>query len=95
MWFVADGAHAGSGKVLGGARRRFPGGTRTGVMGGFPLTGAAVEPIFPDTVRDLAAFGLRWIVPCHCTGWRAVTALVAAFGEAHVSPGAVGKRFTF
>jgi len=88
-------SHAGIVNVLTEARNRFPDVPLHAVMGGFHLSGAAVEPIIPDTVRDLGGFGLRWIVPCHCTGWRAQAALVAAFGEAHVSPGAVGKRFTF
>ena len=88
-------SHAGIVNVLTEARNRFPEVPLHAVMGGFHLSGAAVEPIIQDTVRDLAGFGLRWIVPCHCTGWRAVAALVAAFGEAQVSPGAVGKRFTF
>jgi 7,8-dihydropterin-6-yl-methyl-4-(beta-D-ribofuranosyl)aminobenzene 5'-phosphate synthase len=88
-------SHAGIVNVLSEAQARFPQVPLHAVMGGMHLSGASVEPIIPDTVRDLARFGLRWIVPCHCTGWRAVTALLAAFGEAHVSPGAVGKRFTF
>ena len=88
-------SHAGIVNVLTEARRTFPDLPLHAVMGGFHLSGAAGERIIPDTVRDLASFGLRWIVPCHCTGWRAVTALVNAFGEAHVVPGAVGKRVTF
>jgi 7,8-dihydropterin-6-yl-methyl-4-(beta-D-ribofuranosyl)aminobenzene 5'-phosphate synthase len=88
-------SHAGIVNVLTHARQTFPDVPLHAVMGGLHLAGATVEPIIPDTVRDLAAFDLRWIVPCHCTGWRAVTALVNAFGEEHVAPGAVGKRFTF
>jgi len=46
-------------------------------------------------VKDLHAFALGRIVPCHCTGWRAVLALAGAFGEPTVTPAAVGKRFSF
>jgi 7,8-dihydropterin-6-yl-methyl-4-(beta-D-ribofuranosyl)aminobenzene 5'-phosphate synthase len=88
-------SHAGIVNVLSEARARFPGLPLHAVMGGFHLSGAAVEPVIPDTVRDLAGFNPRWIVPCHCTGWRAVHALLNAFGESAVTPGAVGKRFTF
>lgn len=88
-------SHAGIVNVLTEARARFPEVPLHAAMGGYHLSGAAVEPIIPDTVRDLARFDLRWLVPCHCTGWRAVTALVNAFGEERVTPGAVGKRFTF
>jgi 7,8-dihydropterin-6-yl-methyl-4-(beta-D-ribofuranosyl)aminobenzene 5'-phosphate synthase len=88
-------SHAGIVNVLTEARRCFPDVPLHAAMGGFHLSGPAVEPIIPDTIRDLGGFGLRWIVPCHCTGWRAVAALLGTFGEEHVSPGAVGKRFTF
>ena len=88
-------SHAGIVNVLTEARTRFPKLPLHAVMGGFHLSGAAVEPIIPDTVRDLAGFGLRWVIPCHCTGWRALGALVAALGTEHVVPGAVGKRVTF
>lgn len=88
-------SHAGIVNVLSEARRLFPEVPPHAVVGGMHLAGADTEPIIPDTVRDLAGFELRWIVPCHCTGWRAVTALVNAFGEDRVAPGAVGKRITF
>ncbi len=88
-------SHAGIVNVLTEARRAFPDVPLHAAMGGLHLSGAAIEPIIPDTVRDLAQFDLRWIVPCHCTGWRAVTALANAFGEERIAPGAVGKEFTF
>ena len=31
----------------------------------------------------------------HCTGWRAMSALAAAFGDKVLAPSAVGKRYTF
>ena len=65
------------------------------VMGGFHLSGEQIEEIIPDTVRDMAAFGLKRIVPAHCTGWRAVTALVNRFGEQMIVPSAVGRQFVF
>ena len=49
----------------------------------------------PETIADLKQFDLRWIIPCHCTGWRATAALLNEFGEERIVPGAVGKRFTF
>ena len=77
------------------ARSVFPDTPLYAVMGGLHLSGPGPEKIIPDTVRDLARFGLRMIAPGHCTGWRAVTALVNAFGEEIVVPSAVGKRYTF
>ncbi len=64
-------------------------------MGGLHLSGPGPERIIGETVRDLGSFGLGRIVPAHCTGWRAVIALVNAFGEGVVAPAAVGKQFSF
>lgn len=86
-------SHAGVVNVLLHARERL--GPLYAVMGGFHLSGPGSEAIIADTVRDLAQFGLRWIVPGHCTGWRAVHALVEAFGEAVVVPSAVGRLHAF
>ncbi len=88
-------SHAGVVNVLTHARDLFPGIPFFAVMGGLHLSGAGPEKAIGDTVKDLAGFNLARIIPAHCTGWRAVTALVAAFGEANVVPSAVGKRFTF
>jgi len=88
-------SHAGLINVLTEARRLFPKIPLHAVVGGFHLSGDAVEPIIPQTVRDLAQFEPRFIVPSHCTGWRAVTALINAFGEERVVPNAVGKLLVF
>ncbi len=83
--------HAGLINVLTQARARFPDIPLYGVFGGFHLAGTT-EAIIPETVAALAQFDLELIVPGHCTGWRAVTALVAAYGD-KVVPTAVGKTF--
>lgn len=88
-------SHAGVVNVLEEARRSFPDLPLHTVFGGFHLSGEEIEPIISDTVLDLKRFGLARIVPCHCTGWRAVSALHAAFGDRVVVPGAVGRRFRF
>jgi 7,8-dihydropterin-6-yl-methyl-4-(beta-D-ribofuranosyl)aminobenzene 5'-phosphate synthase len=86
-------SHAGVINVLSHARTCFEGAPLYAVVGGLHLAGAS-ESRIPSTVRDLRAFGLSHIVPAHCTGWRAVSALAAEFGDA-VVPGAVGKGFRF
>jgi len=88
-------SHAGVVNVLAHARDLFPDTPLFAVVGGLHLSGAGPERIIGDTVKDLASFDLRRIVPAHCTGWRAVMALVSSFGEAGVVPSAVGKRFAF
>ena len=86
-------SHAGVVNVLTHARDCFPGVALHAVIGGFHLSGGN-EKIIPDTVAALGQFDLKAIVPAHCTGWRAVGALAAAFGDA-VAPSAVGKTYRF
>jgi 7,8-dihydropterin-6-yl-methyl-4-(beta-D-ribofuranosyl)aminobenzene 5'-phosphate synthase len=46
-------------------------------------------------LRALQEFNLSVIAAGHCTGWRAMTALANAFGDAKLAPLSVGKRYTF
>lgn len=62
------------------------------VIGGFHLAGPIFEPLIPRVCADLAALGPRYVVPAHCTGWRAQHALAREFGDGYV-PNAVGTRF--
>jgi 7,8-dihydropterin-6-yl-methyl-4-(beta-D-ribofuranosyl)aminobenzene 5'-phosphate synthase len=88
-------SHAGVVNVLHHAREVFDRVPLHGVMGGFHLSGAASEPIIPQTVDDMRQFDLKAIVPGHCTGWRAVQRLVDTFGDGVVVPSAVGRRYLF
>ncbi len=88
-------SHAGVINVLKDARNVFGDVPLYAVMGGFHLSGAEVEAIIPDTVRDLGEFALKRIVPCHCTGWRAVHALAQVYDEGVLVPAAVGRQFVF
>jgi 7,8-dihydropterin-6-yl-methyl-4-(beta-D-ribofuranosyl)aminobenzene 5'-phosphate synthase len=54
-----------------------------------------MERLIPDTVTHLKQFALQQIMPAHCTGWRALYALLQEFGESVVTPCAVGSRFMF
>lgn len=87
-------SHAGVVNVLEDAKAKFGDIGLHCVMGGFHLSGAGVEPIIPDTIARMAEFDLDVIVPAHCTGYRAVTALVNAFGS-KVVPSAVGRHYEF
>lgn len=88
-------SHAGVINVLKDARSAFGDVPLHAVMGGFHLSGQQIEEIIPDTINDMKGFGLKRIVPAHCTGWRAVNALVQAFGEELIVPSAVGRQFVF
>lgn len=87
-------SHAGIVNVLHSARATFKDIPIYGVFGGFHLVGS-LEAIIPETIENMKAFSLQQIVPAHCTGWRAVRALVNAFGEDIVVPSAVGSRYKF
>jgi 7,8-dihydropterin-6-yl-methyl-4-(beta-D-ribofuranosyl)aminobenzene 5'-phosphate synthase len=86
-------SHAGVINVLNHAKESFPGRPLHGVLGGFHLAGSN-ERAIPETVEAMRGFDLKTIAAAHCTGWRAVSALGAAFGAA-VAPAAVGKAYRF
>ncbi len=64
------------------------------VIGGFHLTGGLYEAIIPRTVEELSAIGPRYIIPGHCTGWRAIHAFARQMPEAYLQT-SVATRFKF
>ncbi len=62
------------------------------VMGGFHLSGPLFEPIIGRVCDDLSAMNPQYVVPGHCTGWRAQHVLARTFGDGYV-PNCVGTRF--
>jgi 7,8-dihydropterin-6-yl-methyl-4-(beta-D-ribofuranosyl)aminobenzene 5'-phosphate synthase len=87
-------SHAGIINVLKHARATFPDSPLHAVMGGFHLAGVT-ERIIPQTVEAMKEFNLAMIAGGHCTGWRAIAALSATFGDMVLAPMAVGKRYMF
>ena len=59
------------------------------VIGGFHLTGTMLEPVIPPTVEAMKQFSPNVIVPCHCTGWKAIHEFEKAF-PANFSLNSVG-----
>jgi 7,8-dihydropterin-6-yl-methyl-4-(beta-D-ribofuranosyl)aminobenzene 5'-phosphate synthase len=88
-------SHAGVINVLKDASKVFADIPLYGIMGGFHLSGAGPEAIIPETVADLRSFGLKKIMPGHCTGWRAVAAMSRIFEGDVLVPCAVGRKFHF
>jgi 7,8-dihydropterin-6-yl-methyl-4-(beta-D-ribofuranosyl)aminobenzene 5'-phosphate synthase len=86
-------SHAGIVNVCTHARSLFPDLPLYAVMGGLHL-GGVMERLIPDTVEGLRPFKISYLIPGHCTGWRALHALANAFGDA-VSQSAVGTSYTF
>jgi 7,8-dihydropterin-6-yl-methyl-4-(beta-D-ribofuranosyl)aminobenzene 5'-phosphate synthase len=42
------------------------------VLGGFHLTGRLFDPIIQPTIDEMKRIGPDYIVPMHCTGWKAI-----------------------
>jgi 7,8-dihydropterin-6-yl-methyl-4-(beta-D-ribofuranosyl)aminobenzene 5'-phosphate synthase len=62
------------------------------VIGGFHLNGPLFEPIIPATLDALEQLAPDFIVPAHCTGWRAVHAIAARFPQQFIQ-NSVGTTF--
>jgi 7,8-dihydropterin-6-yl-methyl-4-(beta-D-ribofuranosyl)aminobenzene 5'-phosphate synthase len=88
-------SHAGVVNVVLDARNVFPDTPVYGVFGGLHLVGATMERIIPDTVTNLQKLAPKQIMPAHCSGWRALHALLNAFGESVITPSSVGNRYSF
>src|SRR3954467_6890062 len=64
------------------------------VIGGYHLSGPHFEPLIGPTCDALAEFAPDFLVPAHCTGWKATHALASRFPDAYLQA-SVGTRFTF
>jgi 7,8-dihydropterin-6-yl-methyl-4-(beta-D-ribofuranosyl)aminobenzene 5'-phosphate synthase len=74
---------------------RLTGGERVhAVVGGFHLSGRPFEPIIGPTCDALAEFAPDYLVPTHCTGWKATHAIAARFPDAFIQ-NSVGTSFQF
>jgi 7,8-dihydropterin-6-yl-methyl-4-(beta-D-ribofuranosyl)aminobenzene 5'-phosphate synthase len=86
--------HSGIVNVVRHVRRVAGGEPIHAIVGGFHLTGPAFEPIIEPTCDALAEFGADYLVPTHCTGFRAMGALAHRFGDGFVL-NSVGTRLEF
>lgn len=86
-------SHAGIINILSEVESLFPNIPLYGVIGGLHLS-AVNEDRIPMTVNAMRQFDPKMLIVGHCTGWRAVHAVVEEFGEAIVDPLSVGSRHT-
>jgi 7,8-dihydropterin-6-yl-methyl-4-(beta-D-ribofuranosyl)aminobenzene 5'-phosphate synthase len=84
--------HAGVVNIASYASRLTGGLPLYALLGGFHLNGPLFEPLIPRVLDDLAAMNPGFLVPAHCTGWRAQHAMAARFPAAYV-PNTVGTSF--
>jgi 7,8-dihydropterin-6-yl-methyl-4-(beta-D-ribofuranosyl)aminobenzene 5'-phosphate synthase len=61
------------------------------IVGGFHLNGPIYEPLIDRVCADLHEMQPSWIVPGHCTGWRAQHHMSKFFGQSFV-PSCAGTR---
>ena len=64
------------------------------VVGGFHLSGPWFERVIAPTCDALAELSPDYLVPTHCTGWRAIHAMAARFPDAFIQ-NSVGTRLEF
>jgi 7,8-dihydropterin-6-yl-methyl-4-(beta-D-ribofuranosyl)aminobenzene 5'-phosphate synthase len=87
-------SHAGIVNACLHAKRHFPDSRIDVVLGGYHLSGKAMEARIEATVRDLQALiDPRLVAPGHCTGWRAKAKLAAAFAPGRHAPSVVGTLY--
>ncbi len=64
------------------------------VIGGMHLSGGLFEPIIPITVEELEKLKPRYVVPCHCSGLKAVTEIARKMPDAFIQ-NSVGTNYIF
>ncbi|MFZ1023593.1 MAG: MBL fold metallo-hydrolase [Thermoplasmata archaeon] len=91
---VSGCSHAGAINILKNAKQMTGVDAIHAFVGGLHLTGKALEPIIPQTIAELEALRPNYIVPGHCTGWKAQQELGRRMPDAYLQP-SVGTRFHF
>jgi 7,8-dihydropterin-6-yl-methyl-4-(beta-D-ribofuranosyl)aminobenzene 5'-phosphate synthase len=65
-----------------------------GLIGGMHLTGEVFEPLIPRTIDELELLKPRFIIPCHCSGLKAVTEIAKNMSNAFIQ-NSVGTNYIF
>jgi len=87
-------SHSGAINVLRQAQRLTGEDRVHAFVGGMHLTGGIFEHLIPRTLDELATMAPRWLVPGHCTGWKATHEIARRLPEAYVQK-SVGTRLRF
>jgi 7,8-dihydropterin-6-yl-methyl-4-(beta-D-ribofuranosyl)aminobenzene 5'-phosphate synthase len=64
------------------------------VLGGMHLSGGLFEPIIPTTMEELEKMKPNFVVPCHCSGLKAVTEIAKRMPTAFIQ-NSVGTTYIF
>src|SRR5207237_7301496 len=63
-------------------------------VGGMHLSGGLFEPIIPRTIAELGSLTPDYLVPGHCTGWKATNLIVSTFPTGYIQSN-VGTKLRF
>ena len=64
------------------------------IIGGFHLTGEGYEESIPLTINELFKINPEYIIPCHCTGWKACNEIIKSMPQKYIQT-SVGSTFCF
>lgn len=64
------------------------------VLGGFHLTGPLFEPIITPTIKEMKRIQPDFVVPMHCTGWKAINRFLDEMPEQSIL-NSVGTTYVF
>lgn len=64
------------------------------IIGGFHLTGEDYEESIPLTINELLKINPEYIIPCHCTGWKACNEIIKSMPQKYIQT-SVGSTFCF
>ena len=64
------------------------------VLGGMHLSGGLFEPIIPRTMEELERLKPKFVVPCHCSGLKAMTEIAIRMPDAFMQ-NSVGTSYIF
>lgn len=64
------------------------------VLGGFHLTGLTSEPIIGPTIKEMKKIGPDFVMPMHCTGWKAINQFSEEMPEQFILT-TVGTTYVF
>ena len=64
------------------------------VLGGFHLTGPIFEPIIGPTIEEMKKIGPDFVMPMHCTGWKAINQFAKEMPQQFVLT-TVGTTYVF
>ena len=64
------------------------------VLGGFHLTGPLFDPIIKPTIEEMKKIAPDYIVPTHCTGWKAINEFAMAMPD-QFQLNSVGTTYVF